>query len=48
MMNSGKEDVRRKTSTPERKFICYPHGDRSPDRFTAELYHLAERARDNH
>lgn len=28
--------------TDEWKLIRYPHGDGSPDRFTAELYHLSE------
>ncbi|MCW5558541.1 MAG: DUF4976 domain-containing protein, partial [Verrucomicrobiae bacterium] len=32
----------RAVRTDEWKLIRYPHGDGSPDRFTAELYHLAE------
>ena len=32
----------RAVRTPEWKFIRYPHGDGSPDRFTAEMYHLAD------
>ena len=28
--------------TDDWKLIRYPHGDGSPDRFTAELYHLAD------
>jgi N-acetylglucosamine-6-sulfatase len=31
----------RAVRTPEWKFIRYPHGDGSPDRFAAELYHLS-------
>ena len=27
--------------TPEWKYIFYPHGDGTPDRYSAELYHLA-------
>ncbi|MCX6923301.1 MAG: DUF4976 domain-containing protein [Verrucomicrobia bacterium] len=27
--------------TPDWKYIYYPHGDGSPDRYQAELYHLA-------
>jgi arylsulfatase A-like enzyme len=27
--------------TDDWKLIRYPHGDGTPDRFTAELYHLA-------
>ena len=32
----------RAVRTPEWKLIRYPHGDGSPDRFTAELYHLTD------
>lgn len=31
----------RAVRTADWKFIRYPHGDGSPDRFTAELYHLS-------
>ncbi len=31
-------------STSEWKFIRYQHGDGSPDWFTPEMFHLAERA----
>lgn len=34
--------------TDEWKLIRYPHGDGSPDRFTAELYHLTEDPLEQH
>lgn len=34
--------------TPEWKWIRYPHGDGSPDRFSPELYHLTEDPLEQH